>query len=285
MKTRRQPLLPGRPGIGRLRKEPVGHVEKPGAGLQLFVTPTATTLGGADRMRLCPTRQQVRVQSLGALGDQRGDRWPLPVPIQSPQGPCAESAQPAVQSRRMRMATHEPHRLPQADRGPLRIGIRRAGRFHHRARVALVGRDLDRQNPKAFPADLAPTQWHRRLTILNAATARPPRAPCHPPAQITQHAHRPATRTRNLPADRLAFDRRSLQGIIGDGDGNWDSTLSGSPRGTGARTPVPHFLQKARTLSPQPAPRKQVVHNRARMSMSFSISSSGNPEPVRRDCQ
>ena len=206
--------------------------------------------------------------------------------VQSPQAPCAKTAQPAVQRRRVRTAgTHAPDGLAQAGRGPLRVGVRRTGRFHHRPRVALVRRDLDRQNPQALPADRAPTQRHRRLTILNAAPARPTRAPRRPLAQVHEHADGSATRTRNCPADRLAFDSRGLQGIIRDGDGNWDNTLSGSPRGTGAPTPVPHFFQKARTLSLQDPLRKQLVHNRALMSMSFSFFASGHPEPVRRECQ
>jgi hypothetical protein len=97
-----------------------------------------------------------------------------------------------------------------------------------------------------------------------------------------QRADRQAMGTRNLLADRFAFDSGRQQGTIRDGDGNWDSTLSGSPRGTGVRAPVPHFFQKAETLSLQPAPCKQLVHNRALMSMRSSISAPGNPEPVRR---
>ena len=286
MKTRFQPTLPGRPGIGGLREQPATHLEQPAAGFQSVAALEAAVLGRRDRMRLRPTRQQVRVQSFGALGDQRGDRRSQPAPIQTPQGSCPQPAQPAVQRCRVRMSgTHASNRLPQAGRGPLRVGIRRAGRFHYRPRVALVRRELHRQNPKALPAERASAQRHRCLTVLDPATARPPRAPRHPATKIHQRSDRQAMGTRNLSADCFAFDSRGFQGIIRDGDGNWDSTLSGSPRGTGVSAPVPHFFQKARTLSLQPPPRKQLVHNRALMSMSFSISSSGNPEPVWRECQ
>jgi hypothetical protein len=96
---------------------------------------------------------------------------------------------------------------------------------------------------------------------------------------MNQRADRQTMGTTDLPADRFAFDSRSQKSIIRDGDGNWDSTLSGSPRGTGVSAPVPHFFQKAETLSLQPTPRKQLVHNRALMSMSFSIFSPGILSP------
>jgi hypothetical protein len=163
-----------------------------------------------------------------------------------------------------------------------RVGVRGAGRFHRRPRVALVRRDLHRQDPQALPADRAPAQGHRRLAMLEAPRAGPNRPSHRPSAKINQRADRQAIRTRNLPADRFAFDGRGQKGIIRDGDRSWDSTLSGSPRGTGVRAPVPHFLQKAKKLSLQPPSGKELVYNPALMSMSSSVCSSGNPEPVSR---
>jgi hypothetical protein len=273
MKTRLQPLFPRRPGIGGLREEPVGRVEKPGAGLQLLVALRAAVLARRNRIRPGPRRRQFPVQALGALGDQGGDRRPQPMPIQPAQCPCAHCAQPAMQGGRMGSVLTQPrHRLPQAGRRAVYVRIRRAGRFHHRPRVALVGGDLSRQDAEALPAYGAAALRHRRLAVLDAATARPARSPRHPPAGIDQRAHRTAGRTRNQPANRFAFDGRGFQRIIRDGDGSWDSTLSGSPRGTGVRAPVPHFLQKVATLSLQRLSRKQLVYNRALMSMSFLSS-------------
>jgi hypothetical protein len=113
----------------------------------------------------------------------------------------------------------------------------------------------------------------------HAANRRPLRPPHHRSAGKDQRANRATRRTNHPLADRFAFDGYSLQGIIRDGDGNWDSTLSGSPRGTGVLAPVPHFFQKAETLSLQCLPRKQLVHNRALMSMSFFIFSPGILSP------
>jgi hypothetical protein len=286
MKTRLEPHLPGRPGIGGLRKEATGRVEEPGAGLQMVATLKAAVLAQSDWMRLRPVQEQVLAQALGAFGDQRPDRRSLSVPIPAPQDPCTESAQPAVQRGRVRMSgPHAPHGLPQAGRRTICGGIRRARGFDDRPRVALVGRDLNGQNAATLFADGTDALRYWRLAILNAATARPTRPARQPATGPDQRANGATRRTRNLLADGFAFDSRSLQGIICDGDGSWDSTLSGSPRGTGVCAPVPHFFQKARTLSLQRLPRKQVVHNGALMSMSFSTFASENPEPVRRECQ
>jgi len=283
MKTRLQPMLPGRPGVGGVREQPAGRGEKPGAGFQPVTALDAAILVGGNGMGMRPGGQQPAAQTLGAFGDQGGHRRPQPVPIQPAHDPCAESAQPAVHGGGVRMAfAHAPDRLAQAGRRPLCVGIRRTGRFHHRPRVALVGRDLNGQDAQTLLADGADALRHRRLAILDAPTARPARSPRHPSAGPDQRANGATRWTRNLLADRFAFDSRALQGIICDGDGNWDSTLSGSPRGTGVCAPVPHFLQKAETLPLQDPPRKQLVHNRALMSMSFSVFSSEHPEPVRR---
>lgn len=158
--------------------------------------------------------------------------------------------------------THARDRLTQAFCGSVRGGVGRAGCLNHLPRVALERRDLNRQHPTALLAHVATAQRHRRLAILDDAAARPPRPPRNPAREVAQDPDRPALRTRNPKADRFAFDSRSRQGIIRDGDGNGDSSLSSSPRGTGASTPVPHFLQKAKTLLPQPPPCKAVVHSR-----------------------
>jgi len=289
MKTRLQPLFPCRQGVGSLRKEPAGRVEKPVAGLQLLTALTAAALAGGDRRSQPlgesggPLRLQTPPQALGGLGDQRGHRRPQPVPIQSAQCPCAESTQPTVQSGWMGSALAQScHRLPQANRRAFLGGVCRARRLDDRPCVALVRRDLDGQDTQTLPTDRADALRHRRRTMHDAARRRPVRPTHHRSAGKDQRADSATRWTDNPLADRFAFDGRGLQSIICDGDGNWDSTLSGSPRGTGALTPVPHFFQKARTLSPQRLPRKQVVHNRALMSMSFSVFSSEHPEPVRR---
>jgi len=154
---------------------------------------------------------------------------------------------------------HARNRLAQALCRAVRSGVDRAGRLNHRSGVALERRDLNRQNPEAFPASLAAAQRHRRLAILDAAAARPTRSARDPTGKVDQRADRPAMRTKNLRANRFAFDSRGRQSIIRDGDGNGDRLLSGSPRGTGASTPVPHFLQKAETLLPQASQRKPLV--------------------------
>lgn len=289
MKTRLQPLLPGRPGISRLRKEPASRVEKPGAGLQLLTTLTASELVRRNGMSrplgksARPARQQLQAQSLGALGDQRAHRRPQPVPVQSAQRTGSKAAQPAMHRGRVwgiPAQTH--HRLPQADSRTALGDVRGASRLDHRPRVALAWSDLHGQDPHPPPATRTAAFRQRRLAVLHASAAWPARSPRHPSACINQRADGATRRTCNPLADRFAFDGRRLQGIIRDGDGSWDSTLSGSPRGTGARTPVPHFFRKAETLPLQPAPRKQLVHNRALMSMRSFVSSSVPPEPVRR---
>ena len=282
MKARLQPLLPGRAGIGGLREESAGRVEEPGAGFQLFTTLTAAALVRRNRKRLGPLRLQFPAQAFGAFRDQRGHRRPLPVPIHAAQGSRAQPTQPAVQAGRIGMpSAHGPDGLPQTAARLRRGEVRRARRLDHRPRVALVRRDLHWQDAETLPAGRADALRHWRLAILDTPTPRPPRAPRPPSAGKHQRAHGATARTGNSRADRFAFDGRGPQGIIRNGDGNWDSTLSGSPRGTGALTPVPHFFQKARTLSPQRARRKQLVHNRALMSMSFSSFSSGNPGLMR----
>ena len=275
MKASLQPTLPGRPGIGGLWEAPAGRIEKPGARFQLLAALNAAALGGRDRLRLRPACRQIQTQPLGTLGDQRGDRWSQALPIQAPQGPCAESAQPAVQGGRMRMVLAQSYyRLPQRDRRTIRGGIGCAGRLDDWPCVTLVRRDLHRQHAHPLLAHAAAALRHRRLPVLYPATPWPTRSSGQPSASPDQRA--------NGATDRFAFDSRGLQGIIRDGDGSWDSTLSGTPRGTGVLAPVPHFLQKTSTLPPQPPPRKPLVHNPALMSMSFSVFSSGNPEPMRR---
>ena len=270
MKVSLQPFLPRRPGVGRSRKEPVGGVEKPGASLQPVAALRAPVLARGDRIRLRPAPSQLVAQARGAFRDQGGRRRPGIVPIQPPQGPGTEPAQPAVESGRMRRPVTQPlHRLAQAFRGSVWGHVRRAGCFNHRPRVALERRDLHRQYPKASPADLAPAQRYRRLTLIQSAVARPQRTARNPAGKVDQRADGPAMWTKNLRADRFAFDSRGLQGIIRDGDGNRDSKLSGSPRGTGVDAPVPHFLQKAKTLLPYPLSCKPLVHCRPRMSLSF----------------
>lgn len=289
MKARLQPLLPRRPGISGLREEPAGRVVEPGAGFQLLPAPRASVLARRNRIgrplgeSAVPLRRQLPAQDSGAFGDQGGDRRPLPMPIQSPQCPRAQGAQPAVQRGRVWSALAQPrHRLPQRDRGVALIRVRGAGRLDHRPCVALAWSDLDGQNPHPPLADRAAAFRHRRRTMDDAASPWPLRPAHHPATGINQRANGATGRACNPPGDRFAFDGCGLQGIIRDGDRNRNSTLSGSPRGTGARTPVPHFFQKARTLPLQRLPRKQLVHNRALMSMSFSIFSSQHTEPVRR---
>lgn len=205
------------------------------------------------------------------------------MPIQSSQRPCAHGAQPAMQGGKMWSVLAQPrHGPPQTARGGALIRVYGADRLDQRPCITLAWSDLHGQHAPPPLADGAATLRHRRLPVLHAAMPRPTRSSRHPSAGINQRANGATRRTNNLLADRFAFDSRGLQGIIRNGDGNWDNTLSGSPRGTGARTPVPHFFQKAETLSLQPAPRKQLVHNRALMSMRFSIHSSGTSEPVRR---
>ena len=280
MKAGLKPALPRRPGVGRLREQPASRLEDSGASLQLLATSQAAALAWGDRLRLRPPRPQFALQACGAFRDQGRHGWPDGVPIQPPQGPCSESAQPAVKGRGVRMARAQARdRLAQAFHGPFYGGVGRAGRLNHRPRVTLERRDLNRQNPEAFLADGAAAHGHRGLTILDAAAARPPRSPCGPTGEVDQHADGPAIRTKNIGADRFAFNRSGRQGIIRDGDGNGDNTLSGSPRGTGALSPVPHFLQKAKTLPLQPSPCKRLVHKRRLMSMSFSVSSKRNLSP------
>jgi len=205
------------------------------------------------------------------------------MPVQPPQGPRADGAQPAVQRGRMwSVPAQTHHRLPQADSGTVLGGVRGASRLDHRPRVALAWSELHGQDPHPPLADRATAFRQRRLAVFHASAAWPARSPHHPSTGINQHADGATRRTRNPCTDRFAFDGRGLQSIIRDGDRSRDSTLPGSPRGTGARTPVPHFFQKAETLSPQRLPRKHLVHNRALMSMSFSVFSSEHPEPVRR---
>gem|GEM_PF-2821036 len=283
MKTRLQPLFPCRQGVGSLRKEPAGRVEKPGAGLQLLTALTAAALARRNRIRLVPRRQQFRPQAFGAFGDQGGHRRPLPLPIQSSQRPRAHGAQPAVQRGKVWSVLAQPrHRLPQRDRGAAQGRVRGAGRLDDGPGVALAWSDLDGQDPHSPLADRAAAFRHRRRAMDDAARRRPLRPAHHPPTGINQRANGATKRADNPRADRFVFDGRGLQGIIRDGDRSRDSTLPGSPRGTGVCAPVPHFFQKAETLSPQRLPRKQVVHNRALMSMSFSVFSSEHPEPVRR---
>ena len=289
MKTGLEPSLPGRPGIGGLREESAGRVEKPHAGFQPLTALDAAVLAGRDRISRplgesgCPVCLQFPAQALGAFHDQRGDRRPQPVPVQSTQHPRSQATQPTMQRGGVRMShSHAPDCLSKAGGVLRRLQIRRAGRLNHRPRVALVGDELNRQDAQAPLAYGADALRHRCLAVLHPTMPWPTGTPCDKPASINQRANRQAIRTRNLLADRFTFDSCGQQGIIGDGDGNWDSTLSVSPRGTGARTPVPHFFQKALTLPLQPPPRKQVVHNRALMSMSFSLFSSEHPEPVRR---
>lgn len=235
MKTRFQPPLPCRPRIGDAGKEPAGHVKEPCARLQPLTTREAAVLVRRDRMGLYPVRQQLRAQALGAFREQGGNGRPLAVSIQSAQGPCTEPTQPTVQGTRMRRGgAQEPDSLPQG--GPRSIGgdVRCTRGLDHRPRVALVRRDLNRQDAPTPLADRATTLRYRRLAILDVLTAWPTRASRQPAARPDQRPHSPTPRTWNLPADRFAFDGRGFQGIICDGNGNWDSTLSGFPRGTGA---------------------------------------------------
>jgi len=289
MKARLQPLLPRRPGISGLREEPAGRVVEPGAGFQLLTALRASVLARRNRISRplgesdVPLRRQLPAQDFGAFGDQGGDRRPLPMPIQSPQCPRAHRAQPAVQRGRMwSVPAQTHHRLPQADSGTVLGSVRGASRLDHRPRVALACSDLHGQDPQPPLANGATAFRQRRRAVFHASAAWPARSPRHPSAGIKQHADGATRRTRNPCTDRFAFDGRGLQSIICDGDRSWDNTLSGSPRGTGVCAPVPHFFQKARTLPPQHLPRKQLVHNRALMSMSFSVFSSEHPEPVRR---
>jgi hypothetical protein len=283
METTAQPTLPRGPGIGRLRKEPVGHVEQPGARLQLIVTPPATTLAGADRMRSRPARQQIPAQPLGTLGDQGGDRRPERVPIQPAQCPCAHPAHPAVQRGAVRMARAQVlHRPPQSHVRQLGIAVDRADRLDHRQRVTLERKDLGGKHPIAMCAEPASAQRHGCGAVLDPVLDPPQSPPLHPLRGVPQPLRLPAVWAGDVVAHAFPLDGCRLQRIIRDGNGNWDSTLSDSPRGTGAPTPVPHFLQKATTLPLQPSLRKALVHNRALMSLSISFSLGGNPEPVRR---
>ena len=267
-----QPALPRRPGVGGLREQPASRLEESGASLQLVAASPAAVLARGDRPRLRPLRPQFALQADGAFRDQGGHGWPHGVPIQPPQGSCAEPAQPTVKGRGVRMARAQARdRLAQTFHGPFYGGVGRAGRLHHRPRVALERRDLNRQHPTAFLAHAATAHRHGRLAIHDATAARPERRPHNPAREVAQNPDRPAMRTGNVGADVLALDGLSLQGIIRDGDGNGDRLLSGSPRGTGASTPVPHFFLKAKTLLPQPPPCKAVDHNRRLMSMSFFI--------------
>jgi len=280
MKTRLQPLLPRRPGIGGLRKKPAGRVEEPSTGFQLLAALRAVVFARRNRIWLVPLRRQFRQENFGTFGDEGGDGWPLPMPIQSPQPTRSQCAQPAVQRGRMgRRLPQACHRLPQRDARPLRGGIGGAGRLDDRPGVTLAWSDLHRQDPQSPLAGAAAAFRHRRQPMLNAAGHRPLRPAQQPPTGVNQRANGATQRADNPRADRFVFDGRGLQGIIRDGDGNWDNTLSGSPRGTGVRAPVPHFFQKARTLSLQRLPRKPLVHNRPLMSMRSSVFSSETMSP------
>jgi hypothetical protein len=260
MKARLEPMLPRAPGVRVLSKESPGRVEEPGASLQPLVALLTAILARTDRLWLHPPRQHFAPQSRVAFRDQGSDGQGLPAAVQSPQSTRAQASQPTMHSGGMRMAlAHARNRLAQAFCRPVRSGVDRAGRLNHLPCVALERRDLDRQNAEAFPARLAAAQRHRRLAILDAAAARPTRSTRDPAGKVDQRADRSAMRTKNLRANRFAFDSRGRQSIIRDGDGNGDRLLSGSPRGTGAFTPVPHFLQKAETLLPQPPLRKPLV--------------------------
>jgi len=293
-----QPALPRCPGVGGLRKEPAGRLEKPGASPQLLAALGAAVLARRDRLRLGPARQHVAAQTRGTFGDQGSHGGPERVPIQPPKRPGAQATQPAVQGGRMRMACAQARdRLAQAFGGSVRGGVGRAGRLDHRPRVTLEGRDLQGQDAEASAADGAAAQRHRRRTRLDAATARPVRPPRHPTGSVDQRPDRPACQTPNLGANRFAFDGNGPQGIIRDGDGNGDRLLSGTPRGTGVgrtRTSLPPESPNATPATPSPQttcsplaahPPASPSDAPSQVSMSFSISSSGNPEPVRRECR
>lgn len=262
MEASLKPTLPRAPRMGTLRKEPVGRGEESGAGLQPFLALWASVLGGRDRKALLPPREDLASQPGAALGDQRRDGRTAPSHLPAPERACPQPAQPAVQGGTMRMPwSHQRHGLLQTQLGQLRVGVRRAGRLDYGPGVALERSDLGRKDPKPPPAELAAAQGQRRLTVLDAAAPRPARPPFHPLRGVSQTTDSSAMRAGNLDANVFALDRRGTQGTITDGDGNGDRLLSGSPRGTGAPSPVPHFFQKSHTLPRQPTLCKALVHN------------------------
>jgi len=281
MKTGLEPSLPGRPGIGGLREESAGRVEKPHAGFQPLTALDAAVLAGRDRISRplgesgCPVCLQFPAQALGAFHDQRGDRRPQPVPVQSTQHPRSQATQPTMQRGGVRMShSHAPDCLSKAGGVLRRLQIRRAGRLNHRPRVALVGDELNRQDAQAPLAYGADALRHRCLAVLHPTMPWPTGTPCDKPASINQRANRQAIRTRNLLADRFTFDSCGQQGIIGDGDGNWDSTLSAfrfSTRYGCLNTRTSLLPESVNATPPTPSPQTSCSQPRAHEHELFSV--------------
>jgi hypothetical protein len=156
MKARLEPMLPRAPGVGVLRKEPLGRGEEPGASLQPLVALCTAILARRDRLWLRPPRQRFTPQSLVAFRDQCRDGQGLPAAVQSPQRTRTQAFQPTMHSGGMRMAlAHVRNCLAQALCRPVCGGVDRACRLNHRSCVTLERRELNRQDPEAFPAGLA----------------------------------------------------------------------------------------------------------------------------------
>jgi hypothetical protein len=261
MKAGLQPSLPGTPRVSVAGEESLGCGEESPACLQLLAAPSAPILGDGDLPWVRPPRETLGAKSRCALRQQRPSR-PLARPaVQPSERSGSQSAQPTVQRGSMWMSLAQSlHRLTQTQRGQCRVGIGAASRLDHGPGVALEGRDFDRQDPRAMPAELTATQRNRRQMALNASGSQPVRVPIHPLPRVDQSPGTSAVRASRVGPDTLSLACDASESSIPNGNGNGYGSLSGSRRGTGVLAPVPHFREKTRTLLSQHVSSKRLIH-------------------------
>lgn len=214
-----QPTVPLAQRVRAVRKELAGRRQDPSAAFQLLPPSLALVLPVRELEVPLPQGMQPLIQALGALGNQRANRW-KPAARPTVQRPLAQTSQPSPQ-RRMRggILAHRPDCAAQPWPLRVRIHVPATEVFDHRQGEALEREQFPGQDPKPCPASFTTGQGKPPvLRIESPAFAPHHDAALNPTAREDQGADRHALGAGNVCTDAFAFDSAGVQCIIRDGN-------------------------------------------------------------------